>query len=495
MRAFGFLFALFMAIPGVAQDWALLNPAYRYNYSSDGTDTIRHQIRVMQVDTLGPDSFRYELNRVAVVCDTCPAIGNTCAGCFVRVNQPQFLGFASVKAGNDWRFFGADTFLIRSSAGPGATWSFDLSNGITATVDAEWTEALFGVQDTIRRIVLSSQDTVILSRSFGIQRFVRGTNAVGLIGVEGPGVGRVYPDPLAYFDYQVGDELTYWLLSIYHLSYPGGPEYNTSLTSYWRVRITGRMDLADGVFYSTSWAIDEPGGTGVTLPPISQPDWQVPYNGWSFMRDELVVKHPLLGAYPGEVIDTSICENAYYPGYDVRSIAKYGLAPSGRTEMRYQPIGLSVNSMLCGFNAAEPTPQGVYPRHPEPVIAWYEEGVGLRAMWFRLTPGEGWYVAELVGAVIGGDTIVPPPVIHWDVGIWEREGNVGRVFPNPATCRIVLTQAPIGAGLDIRDLESRLVLTQRITSANETIDVQRLAPGIYFLSVDGMAQQRLVIAR
>lgn len=36
-----------------AQNWALLNPAYRYNYSNDGTDTISNQIRVMDVDTLG----------------------------------------------------------------------------------------------------------------------------------------------------------------------------------------------------------------------------------------------------------------------------------------------------------------------------------------------------------------------------------------------------------------------------------------------------------
>ncbi|MCC6654279.1 MAG: hypothetical protein IT231_03845, partial [Flavobacteriales bacterium] len=29
-----------------AQNWALLNPAYKYNYSNDGTDTISNQIFV-----------------------------------------------------------------------------------------------------------------------------------------------------------------------------------------------------------------------------------------------------------------------------------------------------------------------------------------------------------------------------------------------------------------------------------------------------------------
>ena len=41
-----------------AQNWALLNPAYKYNYSNDGTDTISNQIFVTHIDTLGVDSFR-----------------------------------------------------------------------------------------------------------------------------------------------------------------------------------------------------------------------------------------------------------------------------------------------------------------------------------------------------------------------------------------------------------------------------------------------------
>ena len=40
-------------------------PDYKYNYSNDGTDTISNQVFVTHVDTLGVDSFRYELNRIA----------------------------------------------------------------------------------------------------------------------------------------------------------------------------------------------------------------------------------------------------------------------------------------------------------------------------------------------------------------------------------------------------------------------------------------------
>jgi len=92
MRNRSLLGALLFCSMAHAQNWALLNPAYRYNYSNDGTDTISNQIRVMHIDTLGVDSFRYELNLIGVPCDTCTtSLGGFCDGCYVWVDQPQFL--------------------------------------------------------------------------------------------------------------------------------------------------------------------------------------------------------------------------------------------------------------------------------------------------------------------------------------------------------------------------------------------------------------------
>ena len=61
IRTLATLCLLFMISNGlVAQNWALINPAYKYNYSNDGTDTISNQVFVTHLDTLGVDSFRYE---------------------------------------------------------------------------------------------------------------------------------------------------------------------------------------------------------------------------------------------------------------------------------------------------------------------------------------------------------------------------------------------------------------------------------------------------
>jgi len=81
MRSAILVFGLYSAPSLIAQDRALINPAYKYNYSLGGTDTITNQIFVTQVDTLGPDSFRYALNLIGIRCDTCSTSLGICAGC------------------------------------------------------------------------------------------------------------------------------------------------------------------------------------------------------------------------------------------------------------------------------------------------------------------------------------------------------------------------------------------------------------------------------
>jgi len=495
MRGFGLLVSFFLATAATAQNWTLLNPSYRYNYSNDGTDTIRHQIRVMDVDTLGVDSFRYELNNVAEVCAECPAIGSVCAGCFVRVNQPQFLGYECVRSGSDWLFFGPDTFTLNSNAGVGATWTFQVNPPILAFVDAEEPAVSFGTQDTVRRIVLSSGDTLLISQSFGLLGFSRGADRFGLIGVEGAGVGRVYPDPLAYFDYQPGDELMYWLVSNYLITYSGGPQFPWTHTVMWKAVITGRTDTPDGVVYSTSYAYDYPDAPGISYSLLVEPDWPVPFGDWTFLRTEVHEKHPLLGAFPGQVLDTSVCEHMSTSLIDPKYIARYGISPNGRTEMRYLPIGSNPDELQCGFNAvSEPLP-GIHPRLSRRINAWYEEGVGLRLLQYGWGENADWLHIELVGAIIGGDTILPPPSWNWDVGVRNQPTLTPKTFPNPANDYLQLANATPASTIDIADLQGRVILRQRIASADERINVQALHPGAYLLLLDGLAPQRFIIAR
>ncbi|MBK8341315.1 MAG: hypothetical protein IPK99_15620 [Flavobacteriales bacterium] len=70
MRSATLLLSLWCSAGLFAQNWALINPAYKYNYSLGGTDTITNQIFATQWIRLGPDSFRYAFNLDRHGCDT-----------------------------------------------------------------------------------------------------------------------------------------------------------------------------------------------------------------------------------------------------------------------------------------------------------------------------------------------------------------------------------------------------------------------------------------
>jgi len=505
MRSRYALLSFIIALSAHAQNWALLNPAYKYNYSLGGTDTITNQIFVTHIDTLGVDSFRYELNRIGVVCDTCLAsLGGPCDGCFVRTNQPQFLGLSCIRSGSDWYFNGPDTFLIRSPVSIGAAWTFNSNNGVTAIVDAEWPASVFNTQDTLRRILLSDGDTVVLSRSYGMLRFPSTSEDFDLTGVEGAGVGRLFPDPLSYFDYQPGDQLIYKVTSLYWVTYDFGPTVPLTLDRYWMAVITGRTETTDTVAYTTSVALTYPiNPPGSSLGALFQePNWPIPLDHWSFNRAELVAHHPILAAYPGQILDTSICWLNGSADYDARYIANSGITSDGRTIMRSQSLGLAGGDPTSGFNAAHEVAAGVFPfLNQELLNVWYEEGIGIRRVEFKISwVGTGELSVQLVGAIIGGDTIVQPPAIDWDVGMQEDQRRGFNVSPNPANDRLfVQCSGPVHFAFRVLDITGQLLKTGTlIPDPHQVIDVSSLPEGMYLLNVttaQGSSSQRFVIAR
>lgn len=475
-----------------AQEWALLNPAYRYNYSNDGTDTISNQIRVMGMDTLGVDSIRYTLNLIGVVCDTCPAIlGGPCNGCFVWVDQPQFLGYDCIRVGNDWHFNGRDTFLLRTNGEVGETWPLDPAGTTMATVDAEWEQELLGVNDTLRRILLSSGDTLLLSRSFGIVRFPGMSGNYQLIGVEGAGIGRSLPDPLSFFDYNSGDELTYKIVNTYTASPPGGPSFPQTQTYYWQAIFTGRENFPDSVRYTVSVARSAvsygySGGGGAAS------FWPMPPNPWVIDRTTLAQQHPVLSSFPMQLLDRSaVWSSTAYTGY----LAEHGLTEDGRQIIRSAQL-LANNDGINLYSSPIP---GLHPFHTgydasASVKVKYEEGLGLVTI-LRRRQSIIEYSVTLVGAIIDGDTIIPPPNINWTVGMEESSLGALMLYPNPADNSCFISGLIGGEKATVFDLEGRMVLTTQLTAERATMDVSGMAPGTYVVNVKGMRPQRLIIAR
>ena len=495
MRTLSTLLLLTITSLSFGQDWALINPAYRYNYSDDGTDTISNQIRLMDVDTLGVDSIRYTLNLIGAVCDTCPGSppGGPCDGCFVWVDQPQFLGYDCIRAGGDWHFNGRDTFLLRSDALVGETWPWNPTGITTATVDATWEQEMFGVSDSLRRILLSTGDTVLLSRSFGVMRFPGMLRNYQLIGVEGAGVGRLFPDPLDYFDFQVGDELIYQVTGTCTVGSGNAPPYPGVCSRARQIVITGRSEYPDSIIYSTSVAAGY-WPTSNNYPVFWTTSWTFPSNTWKFDRTGILNDHPIIGAYPGQVLDTSICEFPWVS--DMNYLACHGLTADGRSVM-YAPR-LATEGLyqeFHGFNGVQESAPGLHPVYTvlKNLKVQYEQGLGLINVRFDHSPsGVG---VELIGAVIGGDTLITPPTITWIVGMDESSPQNMILHPNPADHTCFISGLIGGEQARVFDLEGRMVLTTKLATDRVALDVSGLAPGTYVVNVEGIRPQRLIIAR
>lgn len=466
-----------------AQDWTLINPAYRYNYTTDGSDTIRSQIRVMQVDTLGPDSFRYELNRIGTICDTCPATSNICAGCFVRVDQPQFLGFECLKTGNSWIFSGTDTFKIKVGTTPGSTWAFSEDPPIVAETHSVSEMQLFGVADTVCQITLSNGGNLTLSRSFGILKYDAGDTHLDLIGVEGADVGKTYPDIRSFFDFHPGDELTYRVSSICPVS--GHVDYWTTFYDFQKVIITGRIETGNSIDYSTSIAFH-----GTSYGDCDGPDWPMITNPWTIDYSTILSQHPLLDSYPGQVLQSTII-----PG-PTRYLAQYGIDTNGNSILSSQPRPVFSNHPFAGFGDVE-VYSGVYAFN-HPFYTKYQEGLGLVNAEIQYDPGMWEIAVNLVGAIIQGDTVITPPVINWTTGILETTDSHFVLRPNPATD--FLTVMGIASGtiqLLILDATGRLVMNERAPMKEVvTLDVSLLPEGLYtLLSIPNGPMGRFVVAR
>ena len=104
-------------------------------------------------------------------------------------------------------------------------------------------------------------------------------------------------------------------------------------------------------------------------------------------------------------------------------------------------------------------------------------------------------LVKLVGGSIAGDTIIPPPMINWTVGMEEFSRDGLLLYPNPAENTCFISGVHGGELATVFDLEGRMVLTTRLASHRAALDVSGLAPGTYAVNVKGLRPQRFIIAR
>ncbi len=468
-----------------AQNWALLNPTYKYNYSKDGSDTISNQIFVTHIDTLGVDSFRYELNRIGVVCDTCPAsLGGPCDGCFVWADQPQFLRRSVIVGTEGWYFVDPDTIFIRTQGEWNEPWPFLPDSSILGVASPPVAATVLGVEDSVRTISLSDGSAISISKAFGILTFpAPGSNEFSLIGIHGPDIGRLIPEPLDYFDFQPGDIIGYRMGQVIGTQFP--PEVDWQ--KYWRVIIETRTDVPGGILFTYDLDIEYFLGVGATTPLWLDQSFS---GTWLLLDSVLRAYHPLLASYPGELVDWAC---AMYPTsingpFSRRVLAEHRIDPTGHYRVQAQRTEADSWCSSTGRSVLH-DPYEVLPGlysfdDVDCVDLWYEQGTGV-----------------IVHDDFG---------FEWSCGLRSRlEGHVGidpatrsmtSLFPDPASDQLVVgTMMVLPCIYRIFTVDGQLLSTGVVTEhPTQTIDVSSLTEGIYLLNLttaQGISSQRFIIAR
>src|SRR6186713_2375289 len=159
-----------------SQNWSAINMNDKFNYRLDSDEVISATIWADSVDWNGSDSVFY-LNRV--LCDSCATfIGGPnpwCDSCYGLKNQPQFMQRKSVVSASGMvNFRDTNNIVLNTLAALNDTWLFDSVQSISATVLAISQDSVFGNTDSVKTLLLTTGDTVKLSKSYGLLQFPNG---------------------------------------------------------------------------------------------------------------------------------------------------------------------------------------------------------------------------------------------------------------------------------------------------------------------------------
>ena len=251
------LFLISVGLTSFSQDWNPLINGIKHNYESNFNNNI-YTLWIDSSEVINNDTIHY-LNRTLEVCDTCSNIseGVNCDSCYILDNQPQFLQKEMIDLGRGVMYFrGTSNFVILTQAKQLDSWIFDTINNISAQVINYKDSTFFNSIDSIKTIILSTNDTIILSRSFGILQFTYPFQSglrYNLAGLQGTNFGLQIPDFSVIYDFNVGDVFQYEIKDYAEGNYYYWDEFKYKILSKQTKQDTFIYTI-EGIIYRINWS-------------------------------------------------------------------------------------------------------------------------------------------------------------------------------------------------------------------------------------------------
>ena len=218
------------SVNSYAQNWMPINTAYKYNYYADSN--VFENICTIWTDSVGfsDNDSVYYLNKIVTLKENYKMIKNA----------PQFLQRKMIKKSTgEIIFTDTSTFIIKPNCSLGDSWIFDSLNNISAQIIDVGYLPILGNDDSVKTIKLSSSDTIILSKNYGIIKFSVSylhSKKYYLAGIEGLNLGLNIPKLEDYLIFNIGDVFEYYTKSEHltpsvYSSYYSSSNYKYTITS------------------------------------------------------------------------------------------------------------------------------------------------------------------------------------------------------------------------------------------------------------------------
>jgi len=206
-----FVLAIIILISSLlnAQNWKPVNSVNKYNYFIG--DKPEATIWVDSVDILNGDSV-YILNKVLKKVKDIDSY--SCIASYLENQPQQFLSKITFCQNGEYKMENdtLSSFLLKPNNSLNKLWVFDSINNITATITSINSITIFNNTDSVKTIKLSNQDTIIISKNYGILKFPMFNSThkhIYLAGIEGSNLGVIFPKFNDFFDFEIGDVFYY----------------------------------------------------------------------------------------------------------------------------------------------------------------------------------------------------------------------------------------------------------------------------------------------
>lgn len=485
MRSIASISLVFCVYGLASQNWNVFNGNYRYNYKYNNSALISQVIFSDSLSVQGNDTVYY-LNRIGVECvGTCPTLTTPLnpTTTVIVPNMPQFLQRSIKKFPNGTvLLYDTAKLVIQTNCQVNQTWLFDSVNNINATCLNKIVQINFGLSDSVRTILIGNNDTLKLSKYFGLLQFPTLYNQnkyYRLVGIENAGsydsvalYGVKVPNYYDFYKFNAGDKFCFE--TSWYMILGSGGNVNQGCYTGNHTILSRTLENNGSYSYSISGYRQNCGAAGVVTTFTLQPT-----------NSNINYENTM---YPGQVVKTQ-----FHPQH--ANLVQFGMDNNGIFYKYAGPGCITYSPVLVPFSYAHqslesntPLASSYYTINPNAIIS-VAYGTGLGQLYYKINPSglnghpDQHYFFCTTCAVKNG---VPYFGIPTYVGLPDNLNGVSSisVYPNPGSGRytIQLKSSSVDE-IRIMDVLGRNLVYETSISGTEhlELDLSSQSQGLYLI--------------